>query len=305
MALVNQAQLDASQISFSARFAQVLEAVEDPVRQIAMELPSSGAVEEYDWLGQVPGLTEWLDDRKLSPLRAEGFQIVNKNWANGIRVKTTDIADDRLGIVRPRIDSLARKAGLHYGQLIGDFLVSGRTTTLGVTYDGVALISASHVDGDVTQSNLGTAALADASYDTARAAMQSLTDENGDNLGLIPTHLLVGPTLERTALEVTQAGVIPSTAGTASITNVFAGTARTIVSPKLSGAYAAYWFLLDLSQPIRPLILQIREPIQFAAMDQPTNMPRFMRNQLLYGADGRHNVGYGFWQTIWGSDGTT
>lgn len=303
MSLVNQAQIAASQISFSTRFNMALQAVEDPVRQLAMEMKSSGSAETYDWLAEVPGLSEWLDDRKLSELAARGFTIENRDWASGIRVKRNDIADDKLGMVSPRIASLAKKAGLHYGQLAGTYLLAARTTTLGACYDGQALISAGHVDGTVTQSNLGTAALANASYDAARAAMYGLTDENGDNLGIIPTHLIVGPSNERTALNTVEAGIIQGTQ--AGITNVFAGTAKVIVLPSLVSTYAAYWFLADLSDEIRPLILQIREPITFAAQDRMTDDAAFMRNIFKYGAQGRHAAGYGLWQKIWGSDGTT
>jgi len=303
--LVNQAQIDASQISFSARFNEVFAAVEDPVRQLAMELPSTAATEQYNWLGVVPGLTEWLDDRKLSTLKAEGFTIVNRDWSNGIRVHRNDIRDDRLGLVRPRIDDLARKAALHYGQLLGDYLVDAFAGALALGYDGKALCVTDHPNGSLADiSNKATAALADASYDAGRAAMQGFIDENGDNLGIVPTHLVVGPSNERTALQTTQAGVISDGSG-AGITNVFAGTARVIVSPKLVGAYANYWFLCDLSQAFKPLILQIREPVTFSAMDDPNSLPRFMRKELLYGAEGAHAVGPGLWQCIYGSDGTT
>lgn len=310
--LVNQAKLDASQISFSSRFNMVLQSFEDPIRQIAMELPSDARVEEHDWLGTVPGLQEWLDDRKLNSLRADGFQIRNKDFASGIKIHANDITDDRLGIVMPKIDMLAAKAGLHYGQLIVDALTNGFVTTgpFGTAYDGQAFFSASHKDGDgPTQSNTsGATALSQAAYDAARVAMWSLQDEEGDPLNIVPTHLLVGPSNERTALEIVQAGVIGNPAGTASITNVFAGTARVIVSPRLVNASAGHWFLMSFQQPVRPIILQIREAITSAFVTGDENasggqsLNRFMRKQLLFGAQGRHNVGYGLWQFIHGAN---
>ena len=309
--LVNQAQLDASQISFSSRFNMVLQSFEDPIRQIAMELPSDAAIEQHDWLGTIPGLQEWLDDRKLNSLRAEGFQIPNKDWASGVKIHANDIKDDKLGIVRPRLDMLAAKAGLHYGLRITDALINGFATTseFGAGYDGVSFFNTAHPMPDgTTQSNDAGGALTNVTYDAARATMQELVDDEGDPLNIIPTHLLVGPSNERNALEITQAGVIDNTAGTGSITNVFAGTARVIVSPRLTGATAAHWFLISMASPVRPIILQINEPITSAFVTGDENssggqsLGRFMRKQLLFGAQGRHNAGYGLWQFIQGSN---
>ncbi len=310
--LVNQGQLDASQISFSSRFNMVLDSFEDPIREIALEIPSTHPIEEHDWIQVIPGLSEWLDDRKLADLVAEGFQIPNKDWSNGIRIHANDIKDDKLGIVRPRIDGLAQKAGLHYGQRIVDALINGFVTTseFGAAYDGAAFFSAAHPrgDGGGNQSNDAGGALTQATYDAARAAMWSLVDDVGDPLNIVPTHLLVGPSNERNSLEITQAGVIGNPAGTASITNVFAGTARVIVSPRLVGAQAAHWFLMSFATPLRPIILQINEPITSAFVTGDENssggqsLQRFMRKQMMFGAHGRHNSGYGLWQTTQGSN---
>jgi len=61
------------------------------------------------------------------------------------------------------------------------------------------------------------------------------------------------------------------------------------------------WYLLDLSRPIKPLILQIRKRPQFVAMDRPDDENVFMRKKFRYGVDDRKNVGYGLWQLAYGS----
>lgn len=58
----------------------------------------------------------------------------------------------------------------------------------------------------------------------------------------------------------------------------------------------APWFLLCTKRPLKPIIYQEREPFRFTALDQPTDPNVFMKAELLYGVDGRMNVGYGFWQ---------
>lgn len=64
------------------------------------------------------------------------------------------------------------------------------------------------------------------------------------------------------------------------------------------------WYLLDLSRPIKPIILQIRKNPQFIAMDRPDDEQVFMRKKFRYGVDDRKNVGYGLWQLAYGSKDT-
>jgi phage major head subunit gpT-like protein len=66
----------------------------------------------------------------------------------------------------------------------------------------------------------------------------------------------------------------------------------------LDGA-ATPWFLLCTTMPLKPLIYQERADFRFVALDQPTDPNVFMRSELLYGVDGRANVG--FWQMAVGS----
>jgi phage major head subunit gpT-like protein len=289
-------------VSFSTAFAKALVAIEDPCRALAMEVQSSSAIESYNWLGSVPGLKEWLDDRKLSKLRAEGFYVANKDWSNGLRVDKNDINDDKLNLVLPRIQMLAQKAGLHYGQLISQYLLAGFGTTLGPCYDGQALFSGAHQDDPTgpIQSNVTADPLSVAAYVAARAAMRQFMDDERDALGIVPNWLIVGPTQEYLARQIVQANLIIDPV---SQSNVYAGTAQVLVTNAFSGAYANYWCLADLSTPFRPFLLQIREPITFTSVDQPEALHMFMHRQALYGAQGRHAAGYGLWQFIYGSTG--
>jgi len=64
------------------------------------------------------------------------------------------------------------------------------------------------------------------------------------------------------------------------------------------------WFLMDLSRPIKPIVLQIRKAPQFVAMDKPDDENVFMRKKFRYGVDDRKNVGFGLWQLAYGSKDT-
>ena len=301
--LINQQKIADAQVNFQAQFEMALQAVDDPARGLAMEVSSSAASEQHNWLGAIPGFSEWKDQRKVSELRAENIVLVNKDYQNSIKIGRNDILDDRLGVVTPRINQLAGKAGLHYGDLAVQALIAGFSTAspFGTAYDGAAFFSTTHQDGEgPVQSNTATTPLNNANYFAARAQMWSLQDEYGDPLGIVPDTLVVGPSQEETALQITQADMVPSASGNAGVTNVAQRTANVIVSPRLIGAAANFWFLASMRDMVRPLILQIREPI-FSDFESGGEL-EFRSKTLLFGAQGRHVMGYGLWQYIFGSN---
>lgn len=70
------------------------------------------------------------------------------------------------------------------------------------------------------------------------------------------------------------------------------------------GGSGTGWYLMDLSRPIKPMILQVRKTPQFVAMDRPDDEQAFMRKKFRYGVDDRKNVGFGLWQLAYGSKQT-
>jgi phage major head subunit gpT-like protein len=309
--LLQQAKLDNAQIGFSTVFNNRLGAAPEPLVQLAMRIPSSNAQEEMPFLGDIPMLEEWLDDRKFSKLRAEKITIRNRDYAAGIRVHRNDIMDDRLGLVMPKVMMLADRARQHVAKSLVELLLNGfdgndfPLVSDGLAYDGQFFFSATHKDGNgPTQTNTSTEILDAAAYEAARSAMQSLQDEERQPLEIGGNTLIVGPSNERTALEIVQAGIIDQ-GGASGVENVFKGTARVVVSQRLVGTYAAYWFLADLAQPVRPTVWLDRESPQFVAQNRLDSESAFMRNLFRFGAQYRAGYGYGLWQFIYGSIGTT
>lgn len=295
--LIDRAKLEAAYIGFSTVFNNALKEARTYYQLLAMVLQSSNPVEQYNWMGTVPKLKEWLGDRSLAKLRAYNYQIVNRKWANGIEVDADDIKDDRLGIVAPRISALAEAGVKHYDELIFELLVNGFTQT---AYDGQFFFDTDHKDGDgPTQSNKTTAVLAQTAYENAFRDLMLLKDENSEPIDVMPTHLVVGPKNRALARTILQADRNANGS-----TNTNFGTAELVVAPRISGAHENKWFLLALGGSVKPFVLQVREAIQFRSQDAPDDESSFMRDVYRYGANGRHNAGYGLWQFAYGSDGT-
>ncbi|MEI7036439.1 Mu-like prophage major head subunit gpT family protein [Fulvimonas yonginensis] len=71
-----------------------------------------------------------------------------------------------------------------------------------------------------------------------------------------------------------------------------------------SGGANAYWYVLDTSRALKPLIFQNRKAPNFVSKTAETDDNVFDRAEYVYGADRRCNVGFGFWQLAYASNKT-
>jgi phage major head subunit gpT-like protein len=139
--------------------------------------------------------------------------------------------------------------------------------------------------------------------------MMQLPDDSGTPLGIVPDTLVVGPQTMWDAIELVESPVVvykgTGSTGTSptDYTNAFRGRLRLIVSPYITGAQSAAWFLLDTKRPIKGVIMQQRSdvPVEFTAVEQTSGSESaFMRDRYFYGVRARYNVGYGLWQAAYG-----
>lgn len=263
-------------------------------KEIAMETPSTTDAETYAWLGDLPGMREWIGDREVQNLSGSDYTIKNKSWELTFGIPREAVEDDKIGLYNPGVESLGREAATHPDELVFKLLKDGFTA---LCYDGKPFFSDAHPVGDGTVSNLGHAELSVDAYIAARAAIMSLTNSKGRPINLIPDKLVVPPALESKARDILIADYINGTK------NTMQGTAKPLVAPWLAGADKA-WYLLCTNRPVKPVIHQTRKPAKFVSKTNETDDNVFFAKTFLYGVDSRENVGFGFWQMAYGSDGT-
>jgi hypothetical protein len=173
--------------------------------------------------------------------------------------------------------------------------------------DGVALVSASHASGAVTQSNLTTTALGHPAYRAGKAAMRALVRENGQPYDMNPTHLFV-PTGsedigrevigENRAVALDNAGAESGTrVAAATINNVYVGDTILVVTPRMA---SGTWLLMDLGKPgVRPWAHSFgRQPE--AIMPEPNDESIKKLAMLEYILSGDVAMGPAHWQSIYG-----
>ena len=275
--------------------------------RIATVISTTQPSQKYAWLGSVPPMREFLDERRPAGMASYSVTIEDKVFEASLAVDRRAIEDDQLDLIRMRVRDLAFRVAAHRQQIVVEALAGGST---GTGYDGQPLLSTSHpVHGGTTYSNKTTSALDEVTLAAAINAMMLVPDDSGTPLGISPDTLVVGPKLQWTAMELVESPVVVyrasgvDTAGPTPYLNAFKGRLNVVVSPFLRDSSDDYWFLLDSKRPIKGIILQQRSdvPVEFTAMDDPNaSESAWMRDRFYYGVRGRYNVGYGLWQTVYG-----
>lgn len=242
--IVNQQSLRGIYVGFNTLFNKAFEEVAPLYTEVATVTPSTTDSETYAWLGDIPGMREWIGDREIQNLTASDYTIKNKDFELTVGVDRNAIEDDKIGLYNPSVQMLGQSAAAHPDELIFALLAGGFSEKC---YDGQPFFSDAHKVGKKTVSNKTTAKLSMESYIAARASMMSLTNSKGRALNLVPNLLVVPPALEAAARDILVADYINGTK------NTMQGTAKPLVVPQLAGHDSA-WYLLCASRPIRPLI---------------------------------------------------
>jgi phage major head subunit gpT-like protein len=274
-------------------------------KDLATPLKSTTKLEQYGFLGTVPQVREWVGPRQSKGIHSESYSVENLKYEATIEVDRDELDDDQTGQIRLRVMELAERAATHKDFLIEELLKSGESAGFH-GYDGVPFISDAHVSHNSgAQSNKLTFDATDpddptieefrGAFKQAVAQMVTYKDDQGEPLriaadsGLV---CIVPPSMWFTALDALSLALSP-TAENPIVRNVVQGAARVITLPGLTDA--SKWYLCKTDVPIRPFIFQDRQPIEFAAVDNPSDARVFTTDRLLYGVRARYAMTYGYW----------
>lgn len=265
---------------------------------LALKSNSTGAEEEYHWLGSIPGLKELLGEITISNLLRHGFTIKNKEWHDTIGIKRVDIERDRLGVYNPLVELMAESAANHPGELLAQLMVDGFTATDYTKTPFFATGKKAHAKA-VAFSNKGTKKLSQTNFRTARANLTGRLNSAGRAMRLGKNLLLiVSPTYEATAKEITTAEKINNN------TNIDRGTATVLVLPELLALNAEHnWFLVEVGSAMKPFILQTEVAPRSAMCTDPDDSHVIKTGEFIYQVNARHNAGYGLPELAYGSTG--
>ncbi len=277
-------------------------------QDLTTRIPSTTGKETHGFLGNVPQMREWGTGRVARGLFDEKFDVENLKYETTMEVDRDEISDDQTGAIMTRVREMAARAATHKDKLVSELLVNGATAGFN-SYDGLTFFNAAHVTGESgSQSNILTPAAVDgdapttAEFRTAMAAgiarLLSLNDSQGEPMSMNAEGLIaiVPPAMYITALEALNATIVAST------TNVLAQAAQVLAFPRLTDL--SKFYLMKTDVPVRALIFQDREAIEFTALEGDSD-EGFMREKYIYGLRARYRLTYGYWQYCLSLDFTT
>ncbi len=288
MAVVTRDFLSAMYTNLRAVYLQSFEAAQNAEQwqRLVMEVPSTTLTETYEWLGSVPKMSEWVDERKIGDLSEENFSLTNKHFEATVAVDRNALDDNRLGMILPRVRQLGEEAARYPRELVLDVIKNGTTLT---GYDGKALFANDHSGGDNLLGGTGTSvAQIQADLGSVFGAMREFTDDRSRVMNITPDLVVVPAELEfpmRTALKAALTG--------GGDTNIYQGICDIMVAPELTDAND--WYAFNTRSAMKAIIYQLRKAPEFVALDAADDYANFMRRELLYGVDSRCVAGVGIW----------
>ena len=139
-------------------------------------VPSTTGEQDYKWLGQMPGMREWIGEREVQALAAYDYLIKNKKFEMTIGVPRDDIEDDKYGVYTPLFSNMGEAAALQPDELVFGAMMSGFNEKC---YDGLSFFNTAHKVGDATYSNRSNKKLSRESYMEGRSSIMSIKGDKG------------------------------------------------------------------------------------------------------------------------------
>ena len=282
----------------TAKFDRAVSASTPFYPSVCNIIQSDGADEKYGWIGGMPGVKEFLGERKFEQLRAANYTLANKHWESSLLISKNNLADDRMGMYGPLLSNLGSEAAYHPDSLWFDALVAGETE---LCFDGQYFFDTDHSWGDSgTQDNdltgaaatgtVPTAAELKAAFHTMRTAMLKFKGDNGKFFHrpvigkMSDLTLLVPPEFEVAAYE----GLTSAIFGGGN-TNVVVDAPNIVVSPYLTSSAKMYLFYTGGN--LKPFVFQAREPLS----RQVKGLTDLETKDVKFMTEARYNVGYLAW----------
>ncbi|RUU23726.1 hypothetical protein EOD08_25735 [Mesorhizobium sp. M6A.T.Ca.TU.002.02.2.1] len=138
---INASTLRSIYTGLSTAFNARLETTKTLYRTVAMDVPSSTAMNEYPRMDDLPGIREWIGDRLVHDLSASNYIIRNKEFEGTVGVKRSSIEDDQFGFYTTIASQMGQDAAEFPDQLVWPLWKKGDAT---LCYDGQNFFDTDH-----------------------------------------------------------------------------------------------------------------------------------------------------------------
>jgi len=272
---------------------------------------SDQASERYEFLGQSPGMREWIGGRHAKGFSGNGITILNRHYESTIEVRNTDRRRDKTGQVQARINEWTDRAQTHWASLVSALLLAAPST---VCYDGQYFFDTDHSEGSSgSQSNditVDISALPAAVHGVVTAPsveeMQqailagitkilSFLDNQGEPMNENARRFLVTVPTALYTIAVAATSTLVTAALQQNLNpNIVAGlTVDVQMNPRLTWTDSFAVFRTD--SPIKAFIRQSEMETELKVLGEGSDY-EFENDAIQLGIDNWRGAGYGYWQ---------
>ena len=287
---------------------------------VASVFNSTSEIEQHVFLDKIPKFRQWVGDRIIRSAVTRTQTLKNVPYELTEELDEYKVRDNKIDAFAPLVSMMATQAKKWPDTLLFDpvngAIVQGANV---ITYDGVPFWSAAHpINPDNpalfgTQSNFLNSPLNAANYFLGRSTFQGWRGADGLPFYSVPNALMTGTTLEASARQILNTTYIaPAVAfgqNSAGVfqENVLKGSADYIMAPDMNpigqvGSFTGTpWMLTDSSKPLKPFLMQLRDPPEFVFNVKPDSPGVLARHAYQYFARVRGAMGYGiYWFALLG-----
>lgn len=265
---INTAALQELQRQFNLTFKDGMQGAPNvELLQLANEVGTSTAQLIIPWLEQLPGFREWMEDsgRHFKDIKSDFESLEPTLYEESLRLYKRNLDDLKASELAQLYGPMLLEMGQQWTMLKLDLISNAIIDNENCLFDGTAMFGNSHSYGDNIIDNLGSEDLSASAFEDTVKAMAQYKGNEGRNLKVQPTHLIVGPALRTTAFNIVKSQRITDT--NASVDNPNKGYVELVISRELVANAGAdndvdaehYWVLADLSRGIKPFVGNIRQ----------------------------------------------
>ncbi len=301
-------------LNIRANFFQALAAAEAGTywRNLALEVASRRAIEEYKWLGASPAMRQWIGGRQGKRPAVLGMQIQNFPFEASFELDVADLDRDSTGQLQVRINDLATRAAQHPDALITTLITEGET--VGVAYDGQNFFDVDHSVGssgtmtnDLTATEVPAANVAAGSpflmtpTECSNIIMQTIghmmtfKDDVGEpiNQNARSFAVMVHPAQAAALLQSVNVDFLVNAVRNPVTSNIF--QVLPIVNGRLPTAAIGKVYVFRTDGATKPFIMQFEKLPDPMVLDRMSEYARDT-GHVKVGVDYRGNAGYGQWE---------
>lgn len=248
-----------------------------------------------------PRMREWVGERRRTGLDGATHTIDVKTYESTLAIPRQMVEDDMTDLITQRVANAANEYMRFLHEQVVNVLLNGTAIN---SFDGEPLLSTTGGTRGANNANLLTSApLSHENIQDAISRMMLFEEPfEGRPMGVMATHLLVGPKLKWLAAQILESTtLIGNPTNPVGSRNVLQGVLELVVSPYIPDNR---WFVIasgDMND-WRPVIRIDRAdvPVEFSARTTPDSESVFHRDSYEYGIRARHGFGAGAWYAVVG-----